>query len=250
MTLSDMSWIKPSQQVTLLENEVHVWRATLEVSEHSFTALHRLLAVDEHERASRFYFERDRYRWTIARGVLRSLLSQYLNVDPGELQFINNHYGKPTLASPLASRHLQFNLSHSGDLALYAFACNRQVGIDIEHMCDDTEYLELARSHFSSAERTALLSLPLAQQREAFYLCWSRKEAYIKAKGRGLSLPLDQFDVSLVPGEPAALLASREDIQATERWSLRELAPGSRYAGALAVEGSGCKLCCWQWRGQ
>jgi 4'-phosphopantetheinyl transferase len=210
--------------------------------------LQHILVPEELERASRFYFEKDRRNWIAAHALLRSILGQYLECDPRSLRFTTNSYGKPSLVSLAAGKQLHFNLSHSGDLALFAFAYEGEVGVDVEQMRAGIDYKELATRFFSAHERTALEALAADLQHEAFYLCWSRKEAYIKARGKGVSLPLDQFDVSLVPGEPARLLGSREEPGAVERWSLYALSPGSGYAGALAVEGSGWQLRCWQWQ--
>jgi len=142
---------------------------------------------------------------------------------------------------------LQFNLSHAGDLVLYAFASAAQVGIDIEYQQADLDYEALARVSFSQREQVTLRTLPQESKRAAFFSCWTRKEAYIKARGLGFSLPLALFDVSLVPGEPAALLDSREDPHEVERWSMRELFPGPGDTGALVLEGEGWQVLCWQY---
>jgi 4'-phosphopantetheinyl transferase len=244
----EQPWCASPEDWQLAENEVHVWRASLEVPASSVEHLQRLLVDGEIERARRFYFEKDRRHWIVAHAVLRTLLGRYLRVEPRTLVFATNEYGKPSIASPLAERRLHFNLSHSGDLALYAFAYDKELGIDVERMRVGIDYMDLATRYFSVYERTALRALPADRQEEAFFLCWSRKEAYIKARGKGVSLPLDQFDVSLAPDEPAILLGSREEPQATERWSLHALFPGERYAGALVTEGSGWQICCWQWQ--
>ena len=246
---SQLPWQVPFQPVTLSDSEVHAWKAPLVASEHEYVTLQQVLPLDERERAGRFYFEKDRRRWTIAHGILRILLARYLNSNPSELRFVINSYGKPALAPQFAATGLQFNLSHSAEMALYAFTYHRQVGIDVEYMRKDIEWELLARSHFSPGEYAALQALPSSLQTEAFFLCWSRKESYIKAKGMGLSIPLDQFDVSLVPGEPAALLGSREEAQAAAHWSLHPLNPGNDYAGALTVEGFDWHLHCWKWQG-
>jgi 4'-phosphopantetheinyl transferase len=247
MDTSHQIWQVPPQQVTLPANEVHVWRAPLVAPEHEYATFQQILSPDERERARRFYFEKDRRSWTIAHGILRILLARYLNTNTHDLSFVTNTYGKPTLAAPFAETGLQFNLSHSAELALYAFTYRRQIGVDVEYMRQNIEWELLAHSHFSSAEYSALQTLPASLQTQAFFLCWSRKESYIKAKGKGLSLPLDQFDVSLIPDEPARLLDSREEAQATTHWSLHALEPGNGYAGALTVEGFDWHLRCWQW---
>lgn len=249
MSNNDGPWSIPPPDLMLMKNEVHVWRASLEVPTSEIEHLRHFLVEEEIERARRFYFEKDRRHWIVARAVLRVLLGHYLDIDSHRLHFVTNGYGKPSIVYPPSGTRLHFNISHSGDLALYAFAYDCQVGVDVEYMRADVNYEELATYHFSARECAVLGTLPATLQEEAFFLCWSRKEAYIKARGKGLSIPLDQFDVSLAPGEPAALLDSREEPRATERWSLYALAPGVRYAGALVVEGSGWQLCCWQWQG-
>jgi 4'-phosphopantetheinyl transferase len=241
------SWNMSPAHVQLDINEVHVWKASLEAPHNDVNHFMRVLSADECDRARRFHFEKDRRHWIVAHGILRLLLGRYLDVEANELQFAINDYGKPALVQPSRKSRLHFNLSHSGEIALYAFAYDRQVGIDVEHMRGSLDYEEVATHYFSSYECSVLRALPDSLREKAFYTCWARKEAYIKARGTGLSQPLDEFDVSLTPSEPAALLADRHDPEAPGRWSLCTLAPGDRYAGALAVEGSGWQLTCWEW---
>ena len=138
-----------------------------------------------------------------------------------------------------------FNLSHSRGLALFAFARQVDIGVDLEHLRSDVNHLALAEHFFSAAERAELNALPLAIRHQAFFLCWTRKEAYIKAHGEGLSLPLDHFDVSLTPGEPARLVATRAGLEAPDQWSLFNLEPAPDYLAALAVRGKDHDLHCW-----
>ena len=163
------------------------------------------LAADERTKAERYYFERDRLRFIIAHGVLRAILSLYLNESPKRLSFCEGSHGKPALALDSGGDSIRFNMSHSHRMALYAVTRSREVGIDLEFVRCDLEAEQIAERVFSPREIAELRALPAALRRNAFFLCWTRKEAYIKAKGEGLSLPLDQFDVSLIPGEPAAL---------------------------------------------
>jgi 4'-phosphopantetheinyl transferase len=242
-------WCTPPNPLLLAKNEVHVWRAPLEMPASKIEDLQHVLVDEEIERARRFYLEKDRRNWIVAHALLRSILGQYLKSDPRSLRFTTNNYGKPLVVPPLTGRRLHFNLSHSGDLALYAFAYEREVGVDVEQIRAGIDYRELATHYFSVRECAALDALPAALQEEAFFLCWSRKEAYIKARGKGLSLPLDQFDVSLAPDEPPRLLGSREEPQVAESWSLYALSPGRGYVGSLAIEGSGWQLCCWHLQG-
>jgi len=239
-------WAIPSSDLSLSENQVHAWRVFLNAPLGVRNRLERILGEDERIRASRFYFESDQHRWIIARGALRMLISRYLHLQPEKLLFASNEYGKLALA-PFHERKLEFNLSHSRDIALYVLTVERQVRVDVEYMRDDIAYDELAKVSFSPNERTILRSLPQAAKREAFFNCWTRKEAYIKARGLGLSLPLHLFDVSIRPSEPVALLASREDPCEVSRWTLLNLYPGMGYAAALAVEGTGWQLHCRQW---
>lgn len=244
MERPDAFWEAPPSTLQLAQDKVHVWRASLEQPEETLRQLRRLLSPDERSRAERFYFERDRRRFVVARGRLRQLIGRYLDLAPEAICFSYNAYGKPALARqahPDAAA-LCFNLSHSHELALYAFTCGREVGIDVEYMRRDIEYEELARHSFSAQEQAVLHALPLDLKSEGFYNCWTRKEAYIKARGAGLAIPLDLFDVTLRPGEPAVLLASREDTREPQRWQFTALAPGPDYAGALAVEGRGWLL--------
>jgi 4'-phosphopantetheinyl transferase len=244
----DPTWDIPPLHLQLQEQEVHVWQASLVVHESTFQDLQGVLVKEEVARAARYHFEKDRYPWIVARGILRILLGRYLNTAPDQLQFSSNDYGKPFLTFPTPSHRLQFNVSHSQDLALYAFAYDRQVGIDVEYKRAGLNYEALAKVSFSTDEQARLHSLPFEFKQDAFFNCWTRKEAYIKARGKGFSIPTDQFDVSFLPGEPAVLLQNREDPREITRWSLKELAPGIGYAGALAVEGVGWRLCCWEWK--
>jgi 4'-phosphopantetheinyl transferase len=241
------SWKISPAHVLLDLNEVHVWKASLEVPLNVVNHLKGVLSPDECDRAKQFYFEKDRRHWIVAHGILRLLLGHYLDVEANELHFVTNDHGKPGLVQPPHKARLHFNLSHSGEIALYAFAYDRQVGIDVEYMRGLLDYEEVATHYFSSYECAVLRALPVSYREDAFFTCWTRKEAYIKARGIGLSQPLDEFDVSLTPSEPAALLADRSDPEAPGRWSLCTLALEDRYAGALAVEGSGWQLSCWEW---
>jgi 4'-phosphopantetheinyl transferase len=202
---------------------------------------------DERSRAARFYFSRDRDRFVVARGVLRALLGRYLNRAPESLAFSYSTHGKPALVSEPGADPICFNLSHSHGAALYAVTRSCEVGIDLEFIRCDLEAEQIAERFFSPNEIVALRALPPSLKRYAFFLCWTRKEAYIKARGEGLSMSLDQFDVSLTPGEPAALLSTNPDSDEALRWFLRNLTPAPGYAAALAIRGRDRTLSCWQW---
>ncbi|HYO92152.1 MAG TPA: 4'-phosphopantetheinyl transferase superfamily protein [Pyrinomonadaceae bacterium] len=175
-------------------------------------------------------------------------MGAYLNIVPEQLRFRYGSFGKPALISDSGGKELRFNVAHSGGRALYAFSSRRELGIDIEQVREDFDYLEIAEHFFSRREISTLRALPAAAQARGFFNCWTRKEAYIKAHGAGLSIPLNSFDVSLVPGEPARLLSVRDDPQAASRWSLQEIEVEAGYVAALAVEGDGWRMKRWQWQ--
>ena len=240
-------WRPAPETLTLLRDEVHVWRASLQTTAARMDELYLTLAADERERAGRFHFRADRDHFVVARGSLRAILGRYLGIGPSQVRFRHGPYGKPELAGEDRISSIRFSVSHSSDLALYAVARGREVGVDLECIRPDLAGGEIAERFFSPLEVAALRALPDEQQPQAFFNCWTRKEAYVKARGEGLSLPLDRFHVSLVPGEPAALLSDEGDPQATEDWELQNLETGPCYAAALAVEGYGCWLTCWRW---
>lgn len=240
----ELDWERAPAQVRAVREEVHVWRTSCRLSAGEILTLRRLLSVDELERAGRFHFARDRDHYTVARAVLRVILGRYTGLPPASLRFKYNSFGKPSLDG--CEGGVRFNLSHSGGLALYAVALGREVGVDVEQLKDEMDCGGVAEQFFSPSEVAALRSLPTEGQKRAFFDCWTRKEAYIKARGEGLSLPLDSFDVSLAPDEPAALLCTRDDACEAARWTLRELSPGPGYAAALAVEGRDWRLRCWR----
>ncbi len=240
-------WLHPPETLQLSNDEVHVWRATLDVGLARVHGFERTLAADERARAARFHFDTHRNRFIVSRGVLRTILGRYLGIEPDRLQFRYSSHGKPALSAGSESNSIRFNVSHAGGMALYAITTDREVGIDVERIRPDFANEEIAERFFSPREIAALRALSPQSRLEAFFACWTRKEAYIKARGEGLSLPLDRFDVSLAPGQPAALLAVQDYSEEATRWTIRELVPGSDYVAALAVEGHNWRLECWQW---
>lgn len=216
----------------LSADDVHVWKVDLSAS---FITGVRALSPDEHERAARFRFERDRQRFKAARAALRIILGRYLKMPPVSLVFAQTEYGKPFLVNPEADG-LLFNLSHSGEIAIIAVARDREVGVDVEFIRPDFATSEVAEHFFSVAEIYTLSGLEPHLRPRAFFDCWTRKEAYVKARGEGLSMALDVFDVSLAPGVPAGMLHNRVDQTETARWIFEDLAIGPEYAGALVIE--------------
>jgi len=239
-------WSEPPAKPTLSPHEVHIWCATVEVCAFDFARLQELLSSDENARAADFRFERDRHRFVAARAFLRTILSLYLDCCPTELDFKYTEYGKPSLVNSQINSNLTFNMAHSGELALYAIALERAIGVDIEQIRQEFAQEEIARRFFSVGEASRLLSLPASDRLKAFFDCWTRKEAFIKAKGLGLSLPLDQFDVSLSPEEPPLLLETRWDPKERWRWSLKDIDVGPSSSAAVAIEGHDCQVSYWQ----
>jgi 4'-phosphopantetheinyl transferase len=219
-------------QTTILGDDAHVWRASLEQPGAVIAQFHRLLAADEIARAARFRFDRDRNRYIVGRGLLRTLLGSYLRCPPDMLRFEYGAFEKPRLAG----EGPQFNLSHSGSLALLAFTNDVEIGVDVELSTVDFARERIAERFFSTAEVAVLRSLPEPLQPYAFLTCWTRKEAFIKARGDGLSLPLDSFDVSLAPDEPAALLRTAWSAAEPTEWFLQDLSDSTRcYVAAIAI---------------
>jgi 4'-phosphopantetheinyl transferase len=203
--------------------------------------LAQALSADERERAARYRHERDRRRFAVGRAVLRQILSRYLAVEPGQVQLAYGKQGKPYLAGRHGGR-LWFNLAHSNGLALYVVARVAEIGIDLEYVRAIPEAEEIGARFFSPGEASVLCGLPGSQKQEAFYACWTRKEAYIKATGNGLTQDLQGFDVSLAPGEPARLLRVVANAHEASRWSMLALEPAPGYVAALAVRHHGWQL--------
>lgn len=241
------SWQKGPSSPVLWPNEVHVWRVRLDGARPKNLEL--ALAPDDRERAARFRFEGDRHRFSIARASLRTILARYLKSSAAGLRFDIGAYGKPGLVENQNNLDLRFNLSHSHQVALIAITRGREVGVDVEFMRADFANDEVAEHFFSPAEVKQLVRMPTKLKTRSFFNCWTRKEAYIKARGEGLSHPLDQFDVSFAPDAPAALLGNRLDPAEVSRWSFEELSPHPAYAAALTVEGNFSRLLLWDFQG-
>lgn len=221
-----------------LGNDTHVWLASLDLSEPDLESLAVLLAPDERQRASRFHFDRDRRHFIVARGLLRQLLARYAGAAPAQIEFSYGPQGKPALAG---RDDLQFNVAHSHGTGLFAFTRGAPVGIDVELM-RPLEHDELAARFFSTAERAALGLIPADGRQAAFFTCWARKEAYVKALGGGLSVPLDRFDVA-APGDLARLVVDRGDPDAPRRWSIHDIDAGPAFRAALAVKKHDTRIC-------
>jgi 4'-phosphopantetheinyl transferase len=215
------------------QTEIHVWHRSLAVAVAEREALYALLDPEERQRAGRFHFETSRDAFIVSHGWLRTLLGRYLNTDPRRVEFTFGHRGKPAVQGT----PLRFNLSHSGAMAACAVTRNEEIGIDIELIRPMSDLESVARRFFHPEECRKLLALNGEDRETAFFRCWTRKEAYIKALGDGLSAELDRFEVTLAPGEPAAFVQI-DGRPAAAEWSLFGLDVGPDYTGAVAVRGT------------
>ncbi len=211
---------------------VHVWQRPLRAPAADVEACRELLSSAEREKALRYRVERPRSDFILTRGTLRSLLAKYLHKTPNDVLFQYTKYGKPFLEDRC---DLRFNVSHCEGLALLAFVRRREIGVDVEKVRPQSDVTKLAERFFSVRERNHLRTLSGDELHSAFFRCWTRKEAYIKAKGEGLSLPLHQFDVSIDPNSPRILLATRPDGSEANRWTIYNVQTFPGYVAALAV---------------
>jgi len=220
----------------LTAGEIHVWSFSLAAPAPRLASCDQLLSSDERTRASRFHFERDANRFTVARGTVRAILGAYLRTPAAELIFVSGQNGKPALADPTSD--LRFNVSHSGDRGLLGVALGCEIGVDVEAIRPDVETDKLAERFFSEHERQSIRKLPEKERVLAFFRCWTCKEAFLKGQGVGLSRSLGSFDVEVNPAQPARLLATRPDAREAAKWHLHDVATVPNYAAAVAVEGS------------
>lgn len=241
LTLDD-----PHKSFTLKSDEIHIWRASLNLLPIQIERLEQILSDDELKRAYRFSFKKDRIRFIVGRGLLRTILGRYLKKEPSQLRFCYSLNGKPELIVENSDEGLKFNVSYSNELILYAVSLNRRIGVDIEYIRPDFADEQIVERFFSKQETDIFLSLPTEMRKEAFFACWTRKEAFLKATGKGIISGMDQFAVSLVPGEPVALLSINNKSEETSSFCLEDLNIGPGYKAALAAEGSGCKIKYWR----
>jgi 4'-phosphopantetheinyl transferase len=247
MTSQHLEWAPAPDQPVLKAGDIHVWRVLLHTASAQAQKVRWMLAGDEINRAQGFYFSRDRDRFVTVRGFLRVLLGTYLQIPPERIKFHYGVRGKPTLASNQINTVLNFNVSHSHELALLAFTYNKAIGIDLEFIRPEIVREQVAERFFSTQETATLRALPDSLQPIAFFNCWTRKEAFIKATGEGLSRPLNQFSMSLTPGEPARLLDIQGQPEEPSNWLIQELDAGSDYRAALAVKKPVKQIHCWEY---
>jgi 4'-phosphopantetheinyl transferase len=240
-------WQTACSPQVLAQDEVHIWRVDADAQAGRLHHYRAVLSADERAKAQRFRFVADRVRYIVRRGVLRTLLGQYLGSEPGRLRFRYGPHGKPFLNGELNRAGLRFNLSHSKGKVLYAITLDRELGIDIERIRTDADTQGVARRWFSPREASAMQDLAPELQRRAFFAGWTRKEAYLKARGEGLTYPLHVFEVTVRPDEPVVLLGNAQDPTEIHRWRLADIPMGPGYAAAMVVEGHAWVPKYWHW---
>ncbi|MCL5261267.1 MAG: 4'-phosphopantetheinyl transferase superfamily protein [Gammaproteobacteria bacterium] len=227
-------WLKPKSFPKLAKNQIHIWKIKFSELLPQISCYWQNLTFSEKERANKFKVEHARNAFVISHGVLRKLLVGYLGGNPTDFSFQQNEYGKPSIENNLLN--LRFNLSHSRDLALFAFALNYEVGVDVECAREKIEVDEIAAKFFAKAEVHDLFLLPPNERQIAFYNCWTRKEAFIKAIGKGIFFPLEKFSVAVdTKKQGRAKLTIMDESYASKPWVLYALDPAPEYYGALVV---------------
>lgn len=235
-----MNWQSAPAQLDLAPAAVHVWSIEADVPDRELDSLRHLLSAQEAARAARFSFDKDRRLFIAAHGALRSILAGYLRTGPDNLAFAEGVNGKPYLTAPVAG--LRFNLSHSRRRALLALSFGGEVGVDIEYVKPEFQFSDIAERFFTAQEAAALRALPADLQRQGFYQCWTAKEAFLKAKGTGLSGQLDEVEIILAAPDRVEIRA------AVPGWTLNALAPLESYESALVVAGPPAAIRCYHWQ--
>lgn len=236
-----------AESSNLAEGEVHLWWIPIGGSRQAVELHAQALSPDELERAARFHFDVHRNRFLIGRGALRHILGRYLEIEPRDLEFTYGSRGKPDLAPGQNGRGIRFNLSHSHDLGLLAVSMAQELGVDVELVKADFGGMEIAERFFSANEVQTLFALDAVERNAAFFSCWTRKEAFIKAIGEGLSVPLDSFDVIFAPHAKPALTRVEGKPGETLRWKMYDIPAGAQYKAALVIEGQGHRLFYRHW---
>lgn len=220
-----------------MPGDVHVWCASLKQSMSTLKQFANILSPKERKRADQFYFEKDKNHYITGHGVIKVLLSRYLNKRAKDIGFCYGPYGKPECVDQCNNKKIYFNYSHSEEVALYAFSIDNDLGIDVEYIRDIADMNQIVNNICSQEEIIVFETLAESDRRTAFFNCWTRKEAFIKAVGKGLSMPLDQFKVSFLPNKPAKLLSVNAEEKTKQEWHIQDLKPAYGYAAAIAVKG-------------
>lgn len=240
-------WLAAPRFLPLPDREIHFWRADMRLFAVHEKMLTSMLSETELEKANRFRQRPDRNRSILARAVLRDILGRYMGMNPENLQFLVAERGKPTLDPEAHANAPRFSVSHSGNIVLFAFTREYDVGVDVEAIRNDLDVIEIAQRFFAPGEVSQLLGLPAISRLNAFFEGWTRKEAYLKARAEGIGYGLNQFAVALTPGEPARLISDDRHPEEVALWLLYGIPLGPGYAAAAAVRGSGLRSQYWEW---
>jgi 4'-phosphopantetheinyl transferase len=230
------------------DDEVHAWMVVVSEALGALPVVERFLSRPEQEKAGQFVYPADRNRYILTHGLLRILLGRYLGVSPEKIEFNANAFGKPGLVFAESSYALSFNLSHSDDVIVYAFTLRRKVGIDVEKIRPEVKVMELATSQFADEEIRSLQAYAPIERPDAFFRGWTRKEAYVKARGEGLSFPLNKFAVTLHHTESVQVLWAEDDARSASTWSMFNLDLYPGYAAAMVVEGQSVQVVSRRWK--
>ncbi len=240
------SWKNPPADLRLSTEHVDVWRISTSLRDDEVAKFVSVLSSDQRARAERMRVAEKRRQYIVAQGLTRMLLGTVLDADPEALEFDRGPKGKPYLGGAFASAGIQFNMTHTSHLALIAMTLNREVGVDIERIRENLQWEKLARRYFSPLEYRDFSTLPEGVRLRAFFTCWTRKEAVLKAIGTGLGGGLGSFDVSVDPNSPPALLDNRWNGRFHGDWTVSPLKPGEGYVATLVTERDGFGVRCWQ----
>ncbi len=238
-------WDTPPANLSCSDDEVHIWMTSVSLLKKEIPLFKSLLNHEESSRTTRFVYEKDRDTCILSRVALRDILGRYLAINPRAIAFNNNEYGKPFIDRKDNADNITFNLSHAGDVIICGITSNRDIGIDVELIKEMESIDALIRQNFSGIEQEYFKRLSPDEKKRAFFTCWTRKEAYIKAHGKGLSYPLDSFSVTVGPGDDASLLC--DDNDDVSSWSLKEIISSPEYVGAVAVKGRNINYRYYRW---
>lgn len=231
-------WTSPPSVLTAVNGEIHVWCIHLNMPPIQIQQIEAILSDDELAKAHRFHFDIHRRRYIARHGMLRKVLGKYLYLDPGQIQFNYSPSGKPTLVLNGNHTPLCFNLSHSNEIALFAVAINRSIGIDIEFIQSNPDLESIANTFFSSNEYEFISSFSPDQRHIAFFDLWTLKEAYLKATGEGIG-GLEKVELSMSSYDPPQVIINKENTNTINNWTISQLMPSQGYTAGLAVEGNG-----------
>lgn len=236
-------WNNPPKNLALTSSEIAVWRMNLNLSSTEVQKRLTLLNSEEQSKAKRFHFEQHQRRFIVARSTLKMILGQYLNIAPQTIEFEYSSRGKPRLSDHLSGDKIQFNTSHSEELAIYAITCDRPIGVDVEYIRTIKDAKHLAQRFFTPQEYEQISPLSSPDLEKAFFQLWTAKEAYLKATGEGIAGGLDQVEVCLTP--PLKLINLPQN-QSRVNWTISSFMPHPNYQGAVVVQGDCLNINYWQ----